>query len=270
MIQKADNPTERNFKDELALGLPIQISGSMAKWPAFKLWQSAEYIKQSHRDLPCSVFTAKVGEPLVASPNRVSWHELIDYFWYGTRIKSLPDPERIYLKQTNFNNFPELKKDLVNPSFFSAPMVETNLWMGERGCNSPLHFDYIDNLICQVTGKKIIKLIAPKYTPLLSPCFLDSDRAEKLGLGNNFSFYQSTNELKLDDSSESLNIFEVELSAGEILYIPPLWWHEVDTIKGPSISVNFWYATRYGTRIPRNELTSEQTLLNPMLSMFQS
>jgi hypothetical protein len=33
---------------------------------------------------------------------------------------------------------------------------------------------------------------------------------------------------------------EIELKEGEILFIPKLWWHHVETIE-PSISVNFWF-----------------------------
>jgi hypothetical protein len=33
---------------------------------------------------------------------------------------------------------------------------------------------------------------------------------------------------------------DIELSAGEMLFIPKLWWHHVRTLE-PSISVNFWF-----------------------------
>ena len=32
----------------------------------------------------------------------------------------------------------------------------------------------------------------------------------------------------------------VTLGAGDLLYVPPYWWHQV-TSRGRSLAVNFWY-----------------------------
>ena len=33
---------------------------------------------------------------------------------------------------------------------------------------------------------------------------------------------------------------QVELDAGDILYIPRIWWHQVETLQ-TAISINYWF-----------------------------
>lgn len=86
-----------------------------------------------------------------------------------------PD-EIIYMAQNDL--FPSLYQDIIIPKLYhesdeGSSTNENNsnighgnlynvmLWIGPRGCISPLHYDPLDNLLMQVSGRKRIVLFPP-------------------------------------------------------------------------------------------------------------
>lgn len=86
-----------------------------------------------------------------------------------------------------------------------------------------------------ISGRKIFLLFDPA---LNQTCF-----TRKTFWGR---FHQAeTNSGGLPDPEKypnfkSAKYIEIELKAGEALFIPKLWWHYVKTLE-PSIAVNFWW-----------------------------
>jgi lysine-specific demethylase 8 len=107
-----------------------------------------------------------------------------------------------------------------------------NAWLGPGGTTTPLHTDPQHNLLCQVLGRKYVRLYGPECGPALRPC--------ESGLTTNSS------RLELDDAADAaaasaLPFLEGVLSPGASLFIPPGWWHYVRSLS-PSISVSFWWS----------------------------
>lgn len=102
--------------------------------------------------------------------------------------------------------------------------TQVSLWFGPRGTTTPLHHDTTNILFCQVYGRKRVRLIAPTETALL-------DRAR--------GFYAEIDcddpRFQQDEALRAVLIKDVELAAGEALFIPAGWWHRVSALE---VSIN--------------------------------
>ena len=159
---------------------------------------------------------------------------------------------------------------------FGAPPVATNLWMGEDASHTTVHADLFDNLYVVVRGEKRFSLLPPQEGHLLRrrrfPAATYRPAAAsgggEGGGGGGGGGGGSGLELALDDPPEQQLWSALDLEregarhgappitatvrAGELLYLPALWWHAVsqrggggggggDGAGGSTIAINLWY-----------------------------
>lgn len=111
---------------------------------------------------------------------------------------------------------------------------EINAWIGPKGTVSSLHFDPKDNLLCQVYGAKQIIMFAPSDTKYL---YVYDD----MPMLSNTSQVDPTNpDLSSFAEFKNATLYTCILQAGEMVYIPPKWWHHIIALE-KSFSVNFWW-----------------------------
>jgi hypothetical protein len=106
------------------------------------------------------------------------------------------------------------------------------LWVGSHGKNFGLHTDmFCNQFITQNEGEKRFRLVLPEDSPSAQPFkYLDSLKFYK-------SEARTVDNLTLSDSD---TVYEVVLTPGDVLFIPPWWWHEVSAVsEGPSVSGTF-------------------------------
>lgn len=109
----------------------------------------------------------------------------------------------------------------------------TVFWIGSQGKNFGLHTDlYTDQFVVQNEGMKEVFLALPEDASLMAPfSFLESAKFYKSELRSvaSLSFEQKASE-----------VYKTFLRPGDVLYIPPFWWHEFCTVSdGPSLSTTF-------------------------------
>lgn len=141
-----------------------------------------------------------------------------------------------YLQQESIpDTFPELVGDLETPPWILPTDIVhyTNLWMGGAGCVSPLHFDRSENFLVQVVGRKELTMFSPRDSKYLYP-------SAKEG-GSHLS--------QVNPDSPDLGKFplfalgkplRIVLEPGDVLFIPPGWWHHVRSLD-MCISINYWW-----------------------------
>jgi hypothetical protein len=118
----------------------------------------------------------------------------------------------------------------------------TSIWVGQKGNFTRLHYDIWHGLLAQLTGRKRVILFPPNETSNLycDPLFSWSRRPpSKL----------PTDCLRTDKHlfPKFRNVrryYETVIDPGDVLYIPPLWWHEVESLDN-SISIPLRYSPHW-------------------------
>ncbi len=114
--------------------------------------------------------------------------------------------------------------------------VMRKLWMSRGGLTSGLHFDAAENFNFQLRGHKIFTLYPPgvrAYYPL--PMFSQTAHISGVyrdGPGSDLSRFPRF------DRQRGIDI---EVRAGEVLYVPVYWWHQVESLGDENVNLNFWW-----------------------------
>ena len=153
--------------------------------------------------------------------------------------------ERLYLAQASVSTLPgKLKNDLPTPDLVTqagkGDIYDMNIWMGVAPTYTPLHRDPNPNLLVQLVGQKIVRLLAPEDGQKVFTVVQESIgrtasatfRGEEMMKGEEKALLEAR---VWADNSNQLGIadpagFEVRLGRGDGLYIPRGWWHSVKGI----------------------------------------
>lgn len=249
-----------------ASGDPLMIGGAMKHWPAMgeRSWRSRGYLMGrtlgGRRLVPVEVgrsYTdAGWGQRIV------TFGEFVGEFLNrgeDERGENGEEGGKIgYLAQHDlFAQIPVLRNDICIPDYcytsppplppelrgamgkeiprLDEPLL--NAWFGPAGTVSPLHTDPYHNILCQVVGKKYVRLYHPRETEKLYPRGVEEGGVD---MSNT-----SQVDVEGDDGGEfplfrTAHYVEMVLAEGECLYIPVGWWHYVRSLT-VSFSVSFWW-----------------------------
>ncbi|KAM0942931.1 putative [histone H3]-dimethyl-L-lysine(36) demethylase [Dioscorea sansibarensis] len=222
---------ERFVSDYFLKGCPIIISGYIDGWPARTKWKDIEYLKKIAGDRTVPV---EVGKNYLCS----EWkQELITFSQFLERIVSADCPSKLsYLAQHPlFDQIKELRNDIMIPDYCFAgggELQSLNAWFGPPGTVTPLHHDPHHNIFAQVVGRKYIRLYPSSEE--LHPY------AESM-LSNSSQVDLDNIDAKQFPKVEDIDFIDCILEEGELLYIPPKWWHYVRSLS-TSFSVSFWWS----------------------------
>ncbi|CAI9107755.1 OLC1v1007191C1 [Oldenlandia corymbosa var. corymbosa] len=130
-----------------------------------------------------------------------------------------------------------LKEDIEAPPFLaSKTLASVNLWMNSTQSRSSTHYDPHHNLLCIVSGCKQVVLWPPSASPFLYPLPIYGEASNHCAVDiqkPDFCAYPRAK--RSDDFSQ-----KIILHAGDALFIPEGWYHQVDS-EDLTIAVNFWW-----------------------------
>jgi hypothetical protein len=118
------------------------------------------------------------------------------------------------------------------------------IWLG-NAITTPTHLDEWNNIGCVVSGRRRFTLFPPAqlrnlyigpldFAPTGAPMSLVSLREP------DFARFQ-----KFQDALAAA--VSAELGPGDAIYIPPLWWHHVESLEPFNLLVNYWWHAAGGT-----------------------
>lgn len=118
------------------------------------------------------------------------------------------------------------------------PGVVPRLWLGNR-VTTPAHFDAFHNLAVAVCGRRRFTLFPAEQVGNLYIGPLDF---APTGVAITLARPDAPDFERFPRLREALARARVaELEPGDALYLPPLWWHQVQSLEALNALVNYWW-----------------------------
>lgn len=230
---------------------PWVLRDAVSEWPIVKLARQntrgpLDYIRKFYQGQKVSAF---LGEPTI--DGRFFYNEDLSGFNFlqvQTRLDQVIDklleltsseePPSLYVGATNIGHWlpgMELETQFITP----LPSSLVSLWLGNESVVAP-HFDYPANIACCVMGARRFTLFPPDQVSNLYIGPWDITPA-----GQPISLVDTRNP---DYDQHPLfrealaNAMATELHPGDVIYIPSLWWHQVESTAKINGLVNFWWS----------------------------
>ncbi|XP_062390078.1 tRNA wybutosine-synthesizing protein 5 isoform X1 [Sardina pilchardus] len=126
--------------------------------------------------------------------------------------------------------FPDLAEDFHIPPFFEPEQFFSSVFrISSCGLQLWTHYDVMDNLLAQVTGRKRVVLYSPQEAEYL---YLSGDKSEVLDI--------DSPDLEKYPEFVKAQRYECVLEPGDLLFIPALWFHNTLALHfGVGVNV-FW------------------------------
>lgn len=147
------------------------------------------------------------------------------------------DGGAVYMQSVPLGTFPALPPLVPDLPYLQAITGYRQLWIGSGGHVVNLHFDPTHNLIAMLAGEKRITLVPPDNLADMYPAPLDRRLGDAIG--------SRIKLLSLDPDKFPLALDHLAraqvatLGPGDVLYIPPMWWHHVESF-GLNVMINKW------------------------------
>jgi len=122
---------------------------------------------------------------------------------------------------------------------FLDPSVEPRLWMGNKA-TTPTHFDSMRNIACVLCGARRFTLFPPEQLPNLYIGPLDF---APTGAAISLARLDRPDDPRYPRLKQALAAAQAaELHPGDAIYIPPLWWHNVESLQQLNALMNYWWS----------------------------
>lgn len=266
-IPKQNAMSMEQFENHLPSAQPIVMQNAFTHWPASheRPWNSPAYLmKQTfggRRLVPVEIGRSYTDEEWGQSI--ITFKEFMEYYLLPKARNNAMERTGYVAQHDLFTQIPALRNDISIPDYCytEPPQPERatplsslyengnikleepvlNAWFGPAGTVSPLHTDPYHNILCQVVGKKYVRLYNSAETPKLYP--RSAAKGDGLDMSNT-SHVDVEGDLIARDREfplfKTASYLETILEEGECLYIPVGWWHYIRSLT-VSFSVSFWW-----------------------------
>lgn len=167
-------------------------------------------------------------------------------------IRESNSDARMYIAQASLADLPAvLRAEVPAPDLVTkagkGDIYASSLWLGLAPTNTPLHRDPNPNLFVQLAGTKRVRLFAPRvgdavFATVRERCWGGGSAAIR---GEEMMVGVEREALEWEvwgGGVEGRKCWEVEVGAGDGLFVPKGWWHSIKSVGNGIVgSVNWWF-----------------------------
>mmetsp|Transcript_49212 Transcript_49212/g.96502 ORF Transcript_49212/g.96502 Transcript_49212/m.96502 type:complete len:534 (+) Transcript_49212:3-1604(+) len=234
-------------EDTIKHGVPVILTNTVVQnWDALNKWDIS-YVEAQAGNTIKNVYVHK--EPLfgplwrdkkpfaamktLVHRNQFGVQDMPKKAFFSRMANTSAQTEYVYY--TGSFESRQLAKDLQPFKELLVPgkVEHVNIWAGQAGVVTHLHYDSYENFFVQLSGRKKFLIFPPSQThnvysyPFLHP----SNAQSQINL----------DQPDLDAFPHHANAacWEADLGPGDMLYIPPMYWHQVVAIDS-NFGMNAW------------------------------
>ena len=116
--------------------------------------------------------------------------------------------------------------------------VLPRIWLG-NSITTPTHLDEWNNIGCVVAGRRRFTLFPPQQ---IANLYIGPIDFAPTGAPMSLVPLHAPDFQRFPRFREALQAaVTAELGAGDAIYIPPLWWHHVESLEPFNVLVNYWW-----------------------------
>lgn len=241
---------------------PVLLKGVVTEWPLVKAGlestaSAIEFLKKRYSGKPAAAYFADANTGGYLSYNRdvsqlnfkthrADLHMVLDELLeFSCKSNS---PVRYIPSNIAEVFFPGVREEhelsFNKECFVNVPMVPGDplygIWIGNQ-TTSPCHYDAQSNMACCVVGSRRFTLFPPEQIHNLYPGPLDLTPG---GPAISMVDFRSPDLERYPRFSEALKSGMVaEMESGDVLYIPCMWWHHVESLAPFNVLIQYWWNT---------------------------
>eukprot|EP00240_Pyramimonas_obovata_P003439 CAMPEP_0118928462 /NCGR_PEP_ID=MMETSP1169-20130426/5697_1 /TAXON_ID=36882 /ORGANISM="Pyramimonas obovata, Strain CCMP722" /LENGTH=864 /DNA_ID=CAMNT_0006870437 /DNA_START=251 /DNA_END=2842 /DNA_ORIENTATION=- len=213
------------------IGRPIILTNFTPQWKANENW-TPERLKRTYGHLTVNVQKGRAKNKNFETEQHLLRRDM-NFGQFIDDVMKNENKNDLYLTANNNLLHKKETRGLLKDmepfydGFLSVDPHQTHFWFGAEGQKTPLHFDPISLFHTHVKGRKLWKLWPPEMAPYLY-------HREKV--------YSEVDSYNPDHAKFPLfkHAFHAEeiIGEGETLFIPTGWWHTVDSLDTPTVTLS--------------------------------
>jgi hypothetical protein len=271
-IPERSGVTAEAFWNEiLPAAQPVVLRGAVAGWPVVAAGRESPaalsaYLRRFDRGTPVR---AMLGKPSIGG--RFFYNDdLSDFNFRAEQVRlgsaldlllgALDDARPASLAIQSVQTREHLPGfDVDNRMPLLPDSLEPRVWIGNK-VTVAAHHDPSENIACVVAGRRRFTLFPPEQVGNLYPGPFELTPAGPVITMVDFAAPDLERFPRFRDAMASAS--SAELEPGDALFIPYLWWHQVESLDRFNMLVNYWWTPGEG-----GEVHPVQALLHAMLSI---
>ncbi|MBK8188113.1 MAG: cupin-like domain-containing protein [Cellvibrio sp.] len=264
-IKEVSSITSEHFRNEIVRSSqPVVIRGLVNDWPMVQAAKKSnlafcDYLKRFDRGLNLDTMTGPASikgrifynSDLSGLNSRMGQSKLgpsLDYII--EHAKDDPAPLLAMQSVVISQYLPGLQ--LENKLHLLPDAISPRIWIGGKAIVAA-HYDAAENIACCVAGKRKFTLFPPEQ---IANLYIGPLELTPAGATISMVDLENPDFEKYPNFQHALNAAQqAVLEPGDAIYIPYLWWHNVQALDELNVLINYWWGEPEEERIdPRNAL----------------